>query len=271
MGWMVLRMEPEKTNRSAGDTPKTRKTSQSRKAKSTSTQSTPPPAAKTAAPVGRTVAPAKQGADKVVETKVVEVKSPIEALPPLEIPSLERPPINIPVPESPKEEVPAETASDRIDIHEGEIMATNDKQLTPAKDGQLVAQTSGGNADPYKVVSLMTIAGGQRPIMASTLEVKDMLTPNRPIFASDLVVYETINVSGIRPVMASPFEIVGSLDAAGQRPVAANEFEVAATMNVSGIRPIAASSLIVTEMLTATRPIASNDIDDSGTLMGYID
>lgn len=160
-----------------------------------------------------------------------------------------------------------------VDNPEGNVMATPKEEqpttLAPTNEGQLVPQPTTGGLVPT-IASTMTIAGGQRPIMTSNLQVTQMIG-NRPIFASDLQIYETINVSGLRPVLASPFQIVGSLDAAGHRPVGANEFEMAGTINISGVRPIGVSTLHVTEMLTSSRPIASNDIDDSPVLMGYID
>ncbi len=284
MVWISPPMSTDKATPSPGENPKARRTStRNRKANFQEPLNSTPPLTEEIAE--KTKAPAKSGAS--VKTQTLNLVNPKEEISAQQaVPTLERsldeisgaeiPMAEIPGAEIPIAETADETAKNNVEIHEGEaIMSTGtDKQpvsLPPAKEGQLVAQASDSNLEANKVVSLMTIAGGQRPIMSSPLEVKGMLTPNRPIFASDLQVYETINVSGLRPVMASPFEVVGSLDAAGHRPIGANEFEIMATINESGIRPIGASSLHITEMLTVSRPIASNDIDDSGSLMGFID
>ncbi|WLT38512.1 hypothetical protein NON20_01110 [Synechocystis sp. B12] len=47
--------------------------------------------------------------------------------------------------------------------------------------------------------------------------------------------------------------------------------EVSSTMTVSGNRPIALSHLHISEITAGNRPVASNEIDDPNTLMGYLD
>lgn len=252
-------MSTEKTTNSNGETRKTQRASRSRK-------------------------PNSAGSPPTVTTKVV---TPTEAEPVTEVTlsvpdnaqgetgvTLDAPVLEQSSTQSRGADAPTDSAADNnVDNHEGEIMASGNEEpttaLAPAKEGQLVAQSSGGRLVP-KVASTITIAGGQRPIMESTLQVKEMFG-NRPIFASDLQIYETVNDCGLRPILVSPFQIVGSLDAAGHRPIGANDFEMVGTINVSGIRPIGVSTLHVTEMLTEKRPIASNDIDDAPALMGYID
>ena len=47
--------------------------------------------------------------------------------------------------------------------------------------------------------------------------------------------------------------------------------EMSGSLTISGNRPIALSHLNITETYSGNRPIASNEIDDPGTLMGYLD
>jgi hypothetical protein len=82
------------------------------------------------------------------------------------------------------------------------------------------------------------------------------------------------NLPGNRPIEASHLNIVKTYTSVGSlRPVTASIMEVSSTMTVSGNRPIAVSTLKISEMYSVmgNRPVASNEIDDSATLMGYID
>lgn len=123
---------------------------------------------------------------------------------------------------------------------------------------------------------------------ASSLAVKDKETPkdkkgglqlyktsnlpgNRPIAASTLKLAENNPMYGNRPVSASTFQVVDTMNSSGIRPISQSAIEVADTLKVSGLRPIAASHLIVYDRLMGNRPIASNEIDDSTELMGFLD
>ncbi len=75
---------------------------------------------------------------------------------------------------------------------------------------------------------------------------------NRPVTPSSLVVVDTMNQAGIRPIVAGTLKVID-------------------TMHASGDRPITSSNLVITGMLTQSRPIASNVIDDYEILMGYLD
>lgn len=80
---------------------------------------------------------------------------------------------------------------------------------------------------------------------------------------------------GNRPVSASQLTVAHTFSAVGgERPIFASQLKVADNFYSSGIRPISASTLNVSDSYSSmggSRPIASNEIDDSETLMGFID
>jgi len=59
----------------------------------------------------------------------------------------------------------------------------------------------------------------------------------------------------------------------GLRPITAHTFNIVDSINLSGIRPIASSALVLSSTYSSMgdRPVASNTIDDSDSLMGFID
>ncbi|MGB3655239.1 MAG: hypothetical protein WBA41_29095 [Rivularia sp. (in: cyanobacteria)] len=108
-----------------------------------------------------------------------------------------------------------------------------------------------------------------RPQITGTLAVPGQ----RPITSSDLDIARTMKVSGERPISSSDLEVVHTVNIMGIRPIGANKIEFSETMNLSGIRPIAKSHLVVSEMYSVmgNRPVASNEVDDSFSLMGFLD
>jgi hypothetical protein len=80
------------------------------------------------------------------------------------------------------------------------------------------------------------------------------LPQNRPIGPSHIQVVETYSVMGNRPVVASGMKIVHSLSVSGNRPVMASSLAISDSYSVMG-----------------NRPVASNEIEDIGTLIGYLD
>jgi hypothetical protein len=77
-----------------------------------------------------------------------------------------------------------------------------------------------------------------------------------------------------RPVEPSHLEVVRTYSSVGSnRPVTKSGIAVSNTLAISGNRPIALSTLNVSDtyVVMGNRPVASNEIDDSTTLMGYID
>ncbi|MEH2330005.1 hypothetical protein [Nostoc sp.] len=95
----------------------------------------------------------------------------------------------------------------------------------------------------------------------------------RPIGASDLEVAEHLSIAGVRPVSTSSLEVVETYNSMGIRPIGANTFQVVESMNLSGIRPIGSSLLVIDESYSTfgNRPIASNEVDNSESLMGFLD
>ncbi|MGL5032974.1 MAG: hypothetical protein ACRC6M_04135 [Microcystaceae cyanobacterium] len=77
-----------------------------------------------------------------------------------------------------------------------------------------------------------------------------------------------------RPVEASHLNVVSTYKSVGSsRPVTASGIEVSSTLTISGNRPIQVSHLKISETYSVmgNRPVASNEIDDPGLLMGYLD
>lgn len=77
----------------------------------------------------------------------------------------------------------------------------------------------------------------------------------RPIEPSQLTVASTFrSVGSDRPIFASQLQTVGDFYSSGVRPIGASAIQVSQTYSVMG-----------------NRPVASNEIDDPATLMGFID
>lgn len=97
------------------------------------------------------------------------------------------------------------------------------------------------------------------------------MSGNRPIGTSTLHISETYGIVGNRPVESSDLEVVGTL---GRRPIGASVLQVSEMFSMSGARPIGVSLLHIDEVYSTmggNRPIASNEIDDSSSLMGFLD
>lgn len=94
---------------------------------------------------------------------------------------------------------------------------------------------------------------GLRPIAASHMDIFGTILNNRPIMASHLKVME-YSLPGHRPIFASDIVICDDLTLPGGRPIIASD-----------------PHLLQASLLMGGRPIASNQIDDSEALMGYID
>ena len=76
-----------------------------------------------------------------------------------------------------------------------------------------------------------------------------------------------------RPIEPSHIDIVHTYSSVGSdRPVSKGTVEFSSSLAISGNRPIAASTLQVSDSyIMGRRPIASNESDDTATLMGYLD
>ena len=124
--------------------------------------------------------------------------------------------------------------------------------VTPEKndDGGAIQVSPGGS---FKVAENFSVAG-LRPIAASSMEIYGTILNNRPIMASNLRVIDSTTLADHRPIFASEMMIREDLTLPGGRPVFASD-----------------PKLLEASLLPGGRPIASNEIDDSETLMGYID
>lgn len=76
-----------------------------------------------------------------------------------------------------------------------------------------------------------------------------------------------------RPIEPSHLEIVHTYSSVGSaRPVSKGTVKFSNSLAISGNRPIAASTLQVSESyIMGNRPVASNESDETTTLMGYLD
>ncbi len=127
------------------------------------------------------------------------------------------------------------------------INIVSETTTAPANGNAAAAETN-------EVTEEITVKSkkAEEPTTSSAIQVaQPHLWGNRPVSPSAIIVHHTMNASGIRPVTSSGIEIFD-------------------TMSASGIRPIFASTLHVTGNI-GHRPIASNVLEESDSLMGYID
>lgn len=122
----------------------------------------------------------------------------------------------------------------------------------------------GSNGRSEAGLSLATPKEPKGEIEVSSFSVAGL----RPIAPSNLEIAATILHD--RPIMVSHLRVVNHV---GSRPIFASDIVVREDLNLAGGRPIVASDpkLLQASLLPGGRPIASNEIDDSSTLMGFID
>ncbi len=109
---------------------------------------------------------------------------------------------------------------------------------------------------------------GRRPRATTGKEESSLVKPKHSSGGLDLLPPLPNN----RPIEASKIHVVSTYGSMGAtRPVGASTMEMSGTMTISGNRPIALSHLHITEVTPGNRPVASNEIDDPNTLMGYLD
>lgn len=156
--------------------------------------------------------------------------------------------------------------------------------LSPKGKGSAIARrgkaaskseaTAASEAKPTEIqLYLPAAALPHRPVGPNDFTVSDTLSisGNRPIGVNTLQVSETYGIVGNRPVEASDLEVVATL---GRRPIGSSRMQVTEIFSISGARPVGVSTLHIDEVYSTmggNRPIASNDIDDSSTLMGFLD
>jgi hypothetical protein len=97
--------------------------------------------------------------------------------------------------------------------------------------------------------------------------------PNDSVSIEPLAQGKLAHGGVVRPVSSGHIEVVETYNVMGIRPISANTFQILHSMNLSGIRPVESSSLVISSnySVLGNRPVASNVIDDSETLMGFID
>lgn len=155
--------------------------------------------------------------------------------------------------------------------------------LTPKDKGKAIARSNKGTTKALPATSEAKSAGIQlyrpqlmhdnRPVGPDDFTISETvsISGNRPIGTSTLHISETYGIVGNRPVEASDLEVVGTM---GRRPIGSSAMQVSEMFSMSGARPIGISTLHIDEVYStmgAERPIASNEIDDSSTLMGFLD
>ena len=76
-----------------------------------------------------------------------------------------------------------------------------------------------------------------------------------------------------RPIEPSHIDIVHTYSSVGSdRPVSRGTVDFSSSIAISGNRPIAASTLQVSDsFIMGNRPVASNESDDTATLLEYLD
>jgi hypothetical protein len=108
----------------------------------------------------------------------------------------------------------------------------------------------------------------------SSTTTKTATKPEREEQALALSKPAKIQLPENRPIEPSHLEIVHTYSSVGSdRPVTKGTVEFTSSMVISGNRPIAASTLQVSDtyIVMGNRPVASNESDETGVLMGYID
>lgn len=111
-----------------------------------------------------------------------------------------------------------------------------------------------GNQSPEEHKEEKAVETKGKETLALSVQQRPLLPNNRPIEPSHLDVVSTYSAVG------------------GTRPVTKNTMDISRTMTVSGSRPIGVSTLNVSDTyIMGNRPIASNEIDDFATLVGYLD
>jgi hypothetical protein len=127
----------------------------------------------------------------------------------------------------------------------------------PAAKSSIARQTSSSSiwnspvmTSQIEVVGTLQMAG-QRPVTASNMAIFGTILNGRPIEASNLKLYDQ---TGSSPIFLSDFHAVEGLDLPGGRPVMASSAGLMSAMT-----------------LTGGRPVFSNEADDAGDMMGYID
>jgi hypothetical protein len=157
-----------------------------------------------------------------------------------------------------------------------------------AIEGIMAEQSENGGTTPGKMELAQKPAAKARG-KASKGEI-ELRTPSQiAAHSGEIEIAETYSEAGIRPISVSHLEVFGTIlngrpiaashlhvmdySLPGQRPVFASDMIIRDALTLPGGRPVIASDphLMEASLLPGGRPIASNEIDDSETLMGFID
>jgi hypothetical protein len=151
----------------------------------------------------------------------------------------------------------------------GDQAATGSGKSKPAKGEEFTALPA--NSEQAKQEAIQVHQSGA--LQSGAIEVAETISQAgiRPIAVSHLEIYGTILNN--RPIEASNLTVLDTNSIPGHRPIFASELHVLDTMSLPGHRPIVASDpqLLEASTLPGGRPIASNELDDSATLMGFLD
>ncbi|MEG3843098.1 hypothetical protein [Microcoleus sp. herbarium14] len=156
--------------------------------------------------------------------------------------------------------------------------------LTPKNKGNAIARRGKASSKSQPTPATDAKATGiqlyqpqlmhdNRPVGPDDFTISETvsMSGNRPIGTSTLHISETYGIVGNRPIESSDLEVVGTV---GRRPIGSSAMQVSEMFSMSGARPIGVSLLHIDEVYSTmggNRPIASNEIDDSSTLMGFLD
>lgn len=129
------------------------------------------------------------------------------------------------------------------------------------------------NNTPPKESVTKTTSAKTTPAAKSNTETKAKTTTSKENKSLALSVHSKTILPQNRPIEPSHIEIVNTYSSVGSdRPVSKGTVKFSSTLAISGSRPIAASTLQISDSyVMGNRPVASNESDDTASLMGYID
>jgi len=167
-------------------------------------------------------------------------------------------PVKTKSPSTDAEKKPSSGSEPKSQPKEVTALSLKSNAESPASESSIAVSPTGSiwnrpiGSSAVQVAEMISVAG-DRPIASSSLEVIGTILTNRPIMASDIKVLNLTPI-GSRPIFASTLVIRDDLTLPGGRPIIASD-----------------PKLMEATLLPGGRPIASNEIDDSETLMGFID
>lgn len=159
-------------------------------------------------------------------------------------------------------------------------MAASSSSTKRRTTGRRTSRTTGKSMSKSTegTVKIENPENGKATEMSKDLEIETKSAKSESVANSaptQIQVAQTRAIMPNRPIEESHIEVVGTL--MGNRPIFKSDSVSAITLvqseesvGVMANRPIATTNLQITSM-TMNRPIASNQIDDPYTLMGYLD